>query len=117
MICRGMVSETAYVFCVRVYLNNTCIASLRREKVAKFKTTRCSCQQLPAFTLTVLQLWLDRGGSHLIGVGGGLLVVALAVASVLTVASLLAVLGLVASLGAGVGVLLAEGIGGGLLFL
>lgn len=74
------------------------------------------------FTLTILQLWFGWAGSHLIRVGGGLLLIALAVTSVLIVASLLAVLWLVASLGAGVGVLLtvaclAEGIGGGLLFL
>lgn len=61
-------------------------------------------------------------GLHLIRVGGGLLLVALAVASVLVVASLLAVVGLVASLGAGVGILLAvavlaEGIRCGLLLL
>lgn len=64
----------------------------------------------------------SRTGLHLIRVGGGLLLVALAVASVLVVASLLAVVGLVASLGAGVGILLtvavlAEGIGCGLLLL
>lgn len=58
----------------------------------------------------------------MVRVGGGLLLIALAVASLLIVAALLAVFGLVASLGAGVGVLLAvaslvEGIGGGLLFL
>lgn len=61
-------------------------------------------------------------GSHLIGVGGGLLLIALVVASVLIVASLLAVLGLVASLGAGIGVLLriatlTEGIRSRLLLL
>lgn len=69
-----------------------------------------------------LELWSDWTGSHLVGVGGGLLLVALAVASLLVVAALLAVLGLVAPLGAGVGVLLtvaslAEGVGGGLLLL
>lgn len=74
------------------------------------------------FTLTILQLWFDCTGSHLIREGGGLLLIALAVTSFLIVASLLAVLGLVPSLGAGVGVLLtvaclAKGIGGGLLFL
>lgn len=67
--------------------------------------------------LTVLQLWFALTDSHLVGVGGGLLVVALAVASVLTVASLLAVLWLVASLGPGVGVLLTVGVGSGLLLL
>lgn len=75
------------------------------------------------FTLTILQLWFGWSGSHLIRVGGGLLLlVALAVTLVLSVASLLAVLWLVPSLGAGVGILLtvallAKGIGGGLLFL
>ena len=73
-------------------------------------------------TLTILQRWFGWTGSHLIRVGGGLLLIALAVASFLGVASLLAVVGLVASLGAGVGVLLSvvslgEGIGGGLLLL
>lgn len=74
------------------------------------------------FPLTILQLWFFRAGSHLIGVGGGLLVIALVITSVLTVASLLAVFGLVASLGAGVGVLLSiaslvVGLWGGLLLL
>lgn len=77
---------------------------------------------LHMFTLTIFQLWLDWTGLHLIRVGGGLLLIALAVTSVLVVASLLAVLWLVSSLGAGVGVLLtvaclAKGIGGRLLFL
>ncbi len=73
-------------------------------------------------TLTILQLWFGWTGSHLIRVGGGLLLIALAVTSILIVASLLAVLWLVPSLGAGVGVLLtvaclAKRIGGRLLFL
>lgn len=72
--------------------------------------------------LTIFQLLFDWTGSHLIRVGGGLLVIALAVTSILIVAALLAVFGLVTSLGAGVGVLLtiaslAKGIRGGLLFL
>lgn len=74
------------------------------------------------FRLTIFQLLLDWTGSHLIRVGGGLLVIALAVTSILIVAALLAVFGLVTSLGAGVGVLLTvasltKGIGGRLLFL
>lgn len=74
------------------------------------------------FALTILQLWFHWTGSHLIGEGGGLLVIALAVTSFFIVASLLPVLGLVPSLGAGVGVLLSiaalgKGIGGRLLFL
>lgn len=73
------------------------------------------------FTLTIL-LWFGWTGSHLVGEGGGLLLIALAVPSLLSVASLLPVFGLVSSLGAGVGVLLGvsslgKGIGGGRLFL
>lgn len=84
----------------------------------KWSILRLEC----GFPLTIPQLWSGWTGSHLIGVGGGLLLIALAVASILVVASLLAVLGLVASLGAGVGVLLAvaglaEGVRGGLLLL
>lgn len=70
----------------------------------------------------ILQLWFFRAGSHLIRVGGGLLVIALVITSILAVASLLAVIGLVTSLGAGIGVLLSiaalvVGIWGGLLLL
>ncbi len=84
----------------------------------KLKLSLCST----SVSLTILQLWFGWTASHLIRVGGGLLLIALAVTTVLIVASLLAVLWLVSSLGASIGVLLtvaclAEGIGGRLLFL
>lgn len=86
---------------------------------AKYSTVDLKVKNI--FSTHHLELF-DWSGSHLVRVGGGLLLVALAVAALLIVAALLAVLGLVASLGAGVGVLLtvaslAEGVGGGLLFL
>lgn len=74
------------------------------------------------YSLTILQLLFSWAGSHLIRVGGGLLVIALVVSSIFIVASLLAIVRLVTPLGASVGVLLsiaslAEGIRGRLLLL